>query len=91
MSTEQDKSKHSRRIQQKQNHVARQMKLQRHIFGDQPKEGHVYHKLSFATCGNSNCYMCGNPRKFTGELTMQEQRLFQDRVNFQDDQFEEAA
>lgn len=91
MSAEQDKSKHSRRIQQKQNHVARQVKLRKTIFHDTTKEPHKYHKISFANCGNSHCYICMNPRKLTGELTMQERRLFQDLINFQDDHFEQAA
>lgn len=26
-------------------------------------------------CGNSNCVMCGNPRKFFGEKTIQEERF----------------
>jgi len=29
-------------------------------------------------CGDSNCVMCGNPRKFFNEPTQQEKRLFQD-------------
>lgn len=36
--------------------------------------GHRLHKLNAVTCGNSNCVMCGNPRKFFSELTMQEKR-----------------
>jgi hypothetical protein len=29
------------------------------------------------TCGDSNCAMCGNPRKFFKEVTTQEKRLFE--------------
>jgi hypothetical protein len=39
---------------------------------------HRYHKVSGVTCGDSRCFMCGNPRKFFKERTMQEQREMQD-------------
>ena len=81
MSTEQDKVKHSKRIHNKQTRTHRQSTLSKQIFKEVVKEPHVYHKRSFATCGNSNCVMCMNPRKATGELTIQEQRLFQDGLH----------
>jgi hypothetical protein len=85
MSTEQDKIKHSKRIHSKQTYTKRQVKIAKQLHGEPPKEAHVYHKVSAATCGNSNCVMCGNPRKFWGEQTMQEQRLFQEKLH-QDEQ-----
>lgn len=78
MSTEQDKVKHSKRIHSKQTYTHRQWTLSKQMFKEVPKEPHVYHKRSFATCGNSNCVMCMNPRQATGELTIQEQRMFQE-------------
>lgn len=83
MSNEQSKAAHGRRIQQKNRHIARQVRIrQAHKFPgintgkiDSP---HRYHKKSGVTCGDSNCVMCGNPRKFFKELTMQELRLMQD-------------
>jgi hypothetical protein len=39
---------------------------------------HRYHKVSGMTCGDSSCVMCGNPRKFFDERTLQEQRQMQD-------------
>ena len=39
---------------------------------------HRYHKVSGMTCGDSNCVMCGNPRKFFNEPTQQEKRDMQD-------------
>lgn len=39
---------------------------------------HRLAKVHATTCGDSNCVMCGNPRKFFGEPTQQEKRLFQD-------------
>jgi len=31
-------------------------------------------------CGNPKCIMCANPRKTFEELTIQEQRMFQDKL-----------
>jgi hypothetical protein len=84
MSTEEDKFKHSKRHQQKENHINRQMNIRRaHSTPDYgtpvPSESpHRYHKVSAMTCGDSNCVMCGNPRKFFDEPTQQEKRLTQD-------------
>lgn len=46
-------------------------------------QGHYRHenylsKTSPFTCGDSNCAMCGNPRKFFGEKTIQERRNLQE-------------
>lgn len=86
MSDEADKIKHSKRYQQKENHINRQMYIRKvHSFPDYGTPGvaahespHRYHKVSGVTCGDSNCVMCGNPRKFFDERTMQEQRAMQD-------------
>jgi hypothetical protein len=84
MSNDIEKVVHSRRIQQKNRHIARQVRIrQAHKFDIPTKDGliekpHRYHKLSGVTCGNSNCFMCGNPRKFFNESTMQEKRQMQD-------------
>lgn len=82
MSNEENKAAHGRRIQQKNRHIARQVRIrQAHKFPaintgvDSP---HRYHKTSGVTCGDSHCAMCGNPRKFFKELTMQEKRHMQD-------------
>lgn len=83
MSTEEDKIKHSGRIQQKNSHIARQVRIrQAHKFPERNVPGtnspHRYHKTSGVTCGDSHCAMCGNPRKFFNQPTQQEKRLFQD-------------
>ena len=76
MSDENAKLKHSKRIHQKENHVSRQMEIRKvHNFPDD--EAHKYHKLSGTTCGDSNCVMCGNPRKFFDEKTIQEKKFIQ--------------
>jgi hypothetical protein len=84
MSNEENKLAHSRRIQQKNRHIARQVRIrQAHKFPNPTKDGriekpHRYHKTSGVTCGDSRCAMCGNPRKFFKEPTVQERRFDQD-------------
>jgi hypothetical protein len=40
-------------------------------------------KHSATTCGDSNCVMCGNPRKFWGEPTIQEKRFDQKELHYE--------
>jgi hypothetical protein len=76
MSDTNDKLKHSKRIHQKENHVSRQMDIRKaHSFPDD--EAHKYHKMSGTSCGKADCAMCGNPRKFFKEETMQEKSFKQ--------------
>ena len=86
MSDQEEKFRHGRRIQQKNRHIARQVRIrQAHKFPaintGKVDSSHRYHKKSGVTCGNSNCVMCGNPRKFFKERTMQEKRMLQDLDN----------
>lgn len=83
MSQTTDKSIRSQRIQQKNRHIARQVRIrQAHKFpainSGKVDSPHRYHKTSGVTCGDSHCAMCGNPRKFFKEPTMQEKRWLQD-------------
>jgi hypothetical protein len=41
---------------------------------DQP---HRYAKMHSTNCGDPTCYMCGNPRKFSKERTMQEKKFIE--------------
>jgi hypothetical protein len=76
MSKEEDKFKKSKRILKDENAIKRQIKIAKaHGFPTGPE--HRLAKVHATTCGDSNCVMCGNPRKFFGELTYQEQKLFQ--------------
>jgi len=77
MSTEQDKFKHSKRLQKDENAVKKQVKIARE-FGVPVTEPHKFAKHHAMNCGNPKCVMCGNPRKTFKELTQQEKRLFQD-------------
>jgi hypothetical protein len=78
MSTEDDKVKHSERIQQKTKKVTRKVKIAKAFgFTEVTKNPHKYAKKSMFGCGNKNCIMCMNPRKAWGEKTMQEQKFEQ--------------
>lgn len=78
MSTPEDKESHAKRIQQKDRYIKRQVKIAKSN-GKEVKLGeeHRYAKHSAATCGNPNCVMCGNPRKFWKERTIQEKKFIQ--------------
>ena len=71
-----EKAKHAKRLQQKENHIKKQMKI-RKAYGFPEQDAHRYHKRSGTNCGDPNCAMCGNPRKFFKERTIQEQKFMQ--------------
>ena len=77
MSTEQDKLKHSSRLHKDQAAIDRQLEIAR-AHGFPTDNPHKFAKRSATTCGDSNCVMCGNPRKFFDEPTQQEKRMSQD-------------
>lgn len=87
MSNEQDKQKHSERIHQKEVKIRRQIKIagSYSLTKKVTKEPHRLHKMHAMNCGDPKCYMCGNPRKFFKERTIQEKRFdqqkFIDEVN----------
>jgi hypothetical protein len=66
--------KHSKRLANDERYIAKQMRIAKRFGLRNNRVGHRLHKLNAVTCGNSNCVMCGNPRKFFSELTMQEKR-----------------
>ena len=78
MSNETDKEKHSRRLYADEVHIAKQAKIAKaYGFPIKAGEEHRLHKKSGTTCGDSNCVMCGNPRKFFKEPTIQEKKFAQ--------------
>lgn len=77
MSNERDKTKHSKRIHQKENYVAKQAKIAK-TYHVEVTEPHRFAKHSPMNCGNPKCIMCGNPRKVFKEKTIQEKRFDQD-------------
>ena len=70
------KEKHSRRIQQKQNYVKKQVKIAK-AFGLEVKEPHTLAKHAAMNCGDPKCHMCGNPRRFYKEKTITEKSFEQ--------------
>ena len=78
MSNPDHKEKHAKRIHQKEVKVNKQKNIAK-AYGIEEKEPHRYAKHHALNCGNPKCIMCANPRKTFGELTAQEQRLYQDK------------
>lgn len=88
---EETKLKHSKRIQQKENHVKKQVRLAKnygyHKLNNSMHdwryitEPHRNHKKAIFNCGDPKCHMCGNPRKFFGEKTMQEKKFEQRKLH----------
>ena len=82
MSDSDSKIKNSRRRQQDENAVQKQVKIAKshNTFNDQNiKQPHRLVKHHAMDCGNPECYLCGNPRKtHKDKLTAQEKRIFQD-------------
>ena len=80
MSKDEDKIKHSKRLQQDENVIKKQTKIAKeHCIENLIKEPHRTVKHHAMDCGNPDCYLCGNPRKtHKDKLTVQEKRLFQD-------------
>ena len=77
MSKEQDKIKHSKRLQKDENVIKKQTKIAK-AAGLEVNEPHKFAKHHAMNCGNPKCIMCSNPRKTFKELTQQEKRMFQD-------------
>lgn len=78
MSHEQDKQKHSTRLLNKESYIKRQADIAKaHGFPVKAGQEHRLAKHSATTCGDSNCVMCGNPRKFFGEKTVAEKSFDQ--------------
>lgn len=80
MSNQVEKYKHGKRLARDKRAIQRQEKIARaHGFLTGPI--HRFSKVHAMTCGDSHCAMCGNPRKFFKEKTIQERRAEQDKDN----------
>jgi hypothetical protein len=66
----------SQRLHDDKIHAQRQLKIAK-AYGFNIDNPHRFEKTHALTCGDSNCAMCGNPRKFFKEVTTQEKRLFE--------------
>lgn len=78
MSKDEDKVKHSTRIQRAWNTIKRQLKIAK-AHGNPVDEPHRLSKHHAMDCGQPHCNLCGNPRhnntvKGKEKLTMQERR-----------------
>lgn len=83
MSNDTAKFLNSRRRHKNDVAIARQLKIAKQhqldqYNSEQVKQPHRFKKHHAMDCGNSECYLCGNPRKtHKDKLTAQEKRLFQ--------------
>lgn len=86
MSDQTSREQRAKRFQNDQTHIKKRQKIikakssylwSNHVADKQP---HRLHKCSGMNCGNSNCVMCGNPRKIFDERTKQEQSFRQDEL-----------
>jgi len=79
MSHEEDKIKHSKRLQKDKNAIRKQVKIAR-ASGFKNIVPHKFAKKHAMDCGTPQCPLCGNPRRtgWNDKLTQQEKRLFQD-------------
>jgi len=87
MSDELSKKRHSRRLQLDENAINKQVRIAKDYnmhqnskwkYIEQPHRNHKKHILN---CGDSHCSMCGNPRRFFKEKTMQEKRFEQRKLH----------
>ena len=76
---EQAKIKHSKRIQQKENHVKKQVKIAK-AYKIPVDEPHRLQDHSATNCGDPKCTLCGNPRKVFKEPTIQEKSFDQKQL-----------
>lgn len=65
-------------IELKRHHRARLMKNRRISWGWDDLTGTARHSKVVNTRTPCSCWMCGNPRKYSGEKTIQELRAAQD-------------
>jgi len=74
MSDEITREKHSRRIQQEENAIKKQIKIAKLHGYPQAylEQSHRFAKHHVMDCGNPQCPMCSNPRYIWGEKTKQE-------------------
>ena len=74
MSKDEDKIKHSKRLQKDDNAIAKQIKIAK-AHGAPIDKAHSFAKQHAMDCGRPGCIICGNRRQVFGEKTVQEQRF----------------
>jgi hypothetical protein len=84
MSSEEQKFLHSQRMLKNDASIRRQTKIAKTFGVDKlVKQPHRMAKHHALDCGHANCPLCSNGRKTNGELTVQEKRMFQDKLHFE--------
>ena len=83
MSNQVERFKHSKRLQKKNLAIKKQTKIAK-TYGFPTGPKHRLSKIHATTCGDSHCAMCGNPRKFFKERTIQE-RSFEQTAGWRDE------
>ena len=85
MSTAEDKFHHSKRLHKDEVAIERQVRIAKDYYMHQDRkwkyieQPHRNHKKHILNCGDPKCYMCGNPRKWFNEESMQERKHKQDK------------
>ena len=77
MSDSEVKEYRSKRIHKDEVKAIRQYKFAKKFHKYTDKTPHYYSKRHSMNCGDPKCVMCGNPRKFFGEKTIQEKSFEQ--------------
>ena len=72
--------KRGKRRRLTKNAIERQKRIAKSL-GVPVKSPHRLSKMHATNCGDPNCAMCGNPRKFWGERTIQERKFMQDPID----------
>lgn len=81
MSDEQSKEKNSKRRFRDEIAIKKQLKIVKPFMSKKHKlieEPHRLAKHHGMNCGNPKCLLCGNPRKFFKERTIQEKKFMQE-------------
>ncbi len=85
MSKEEDKIKHSKRLQQEENAIKKQVSIaKQHGMPNSDKTIKEPHRLSkhhAMDCGNPGCMLCSSPRKLFKEETKQEKSFKQRKLH----------
>ena len=90
MSDTETKEKHSKRLYKEKVKIKKQLEIAKTAWIINPdetrkiQEPHRLSKMHAFNCGDPNCHMCGNPRKFFKEDTIQE-KSFKQRKLYEED------
>ena len=90
MSNTNDKIKNSTRRHRDDTAIERQIRIAKDYHMHQNTkwkyitQPHRNHKKHILNCGDSNCSICGKPRKWFKEITIQEKKFLQDKFHHYD-------